>query len=213
MIVHVHTCRCTIITYGVILRVVRAGCHPVAIAQVHAVEHWQQVRGPRFNPGWLPVFHSSLEIFLSLFISYIVHVHVYTSTRIHVHVHVYTSIDAYAHVNPSMHMYMYIHVHALSLTLSIPIPLRTRTHSLPIPAPIVKTRSILPCLEEDTTQRNGGRRKCAMWFGTRGEGEHMCVCMIRKHACMCVCGCLLKGVVVFVRCGSVMHTQWLPITQ
>ena len=25
-----------------------------------------KVRGPRFNPGWLPVFHSSLKIFPSL---------------------------------------------------------------------------------------------------------------------------------------------------
>ena len=29
-----------------------------------------KVRGPRFNPGWLPVFLSSLKIFLSLFIMY-----------------------------------------------------------------------------------------------------------------------------------------------
>ena len=27
-----------------------------------------EVRGPQFNPGWLPVFHSSLKIFPSLFI-------------------------------------------------------------------------------------------------------------------------------------------------
>ena len=53
-------------TYGVILRIVRAGCCPVAIAQV--VEHWQLKSEARFNPKWLPVFHSSLRIFLSLFI-------------------------------------------------------------------------------------------------------------------------------------------------
>ena len=29
-----------------------------------------KARGPRFNPGWLPVFLSSLQIFLSLFIMY-----------------------------------------------------------------------------------------------------------------------------------------------
>ena len=29
-----------------------------------------EVRGPRFNPGWLPVFRSSLKIFLTLFIMY-----------------------------------------------------------------------------------------------------------------------------------------------
>ena len=42
----------------------RAGCHPVAIAQVVALT--AKVRGPQFNPGWLPVFHSSLKIFPSL---------------------------------------------------------------------------------------------------------------------------------------------------
>jgi len=34
-----------------------------------------KVRGSRFNPGWLPVFHGSLKIFLSLFIMYM-YVHV-----------------------------------------------------------------------------------------------------------------------------------------
>ena len=31
-------------------------------------EHHVHVRGPCFNPGWLPVFHSSLKIFPSLYL-------------------------------------------------------------------------------------------------------------------------------------------------
>ena len=37
-----------------------------------------KVRGPQFNPGWLPVFYSSLKIFVSLFIIYR-YMYMYTS--------------------------------------------------------------------------------------------------------------------------------------
>ena len=43
----------------------KACCHPVAIAQGGRALT-AKVRGPRFNPGWLPVFHSFLKIFPSL---------------------------------------------------------------------------------------------------------------------------------------------------
>ena len=45
-----------------ILRIVKAGCHPVTIAQV--VEHWQlKSEALSSIPArWLPVFHSSLNI-------------------------------------------------------------------------------------------------------------------------------------------------------
>ncbi len=66
--------------YGVILRIVRAGCHPVAVARALTAK----VRGPRFNPGWLPVFHSSLKIFPSLSSCAVVYV---TVTLILINVH------------------------------------------------------------------------------------------------------------------------------
>ena len=51
-----------------------------------------KVRGPRFNPGWLPVFHSSLNIFLSLFI---MRMYMYFRPVMPVYVHVYASMYMY----------------------------------------------------------------------------------------------------------------------
>ena len=56
---------CITRTYACTVYFESAVYHPVATAQV--VEHRQlkSTRGPRFNPGWLPVFPSSLTIFPS----------------------------------------------------------------------------------------------------------------------------------------------------
>ena len=70
--VHVHIYS----TYRVILRIVKAGCRPVAHSS-GGTALTAKVRGPRFNPRWLPVFHSSLKIFPSLFIMYM---YMYTCT-------------------------------------------------------------------------------------------------------------------------------------
>ena len=51
--------------YGVILRIVKAGCH-LGGHSSGGRALMTKVRGPQFNPGWLPVFHGSLNIFPSL---------------------------------------------------------------------------------------------------------------------------------------------------
>ena len=51
-----HACSCTC----------KAGCLLVAIACMGGRALTAKVRDPQFNPGWLPVFHSSLKIFPSL---------------------------------------------------------------------------------------------------------------------------------------------------
>ena len=61
------------------------------------------VRDPRFNPGWLPVFHSSLKIFPSLssctrtvhVVIENIHVHV---AHMHVHVHVFMCCMLYGYL-------------------------------------------------------------------------------------------------------------------
>ena len=69
-----------------------------------------QVRGLRFNPGWLPIFHSSLNTFLSLFIIH-AHVHVNTvnhSTSLHtIGTHVHVHVHAIHYSQEVSYVYMY----------------------------------------------------------------------------------------------------------
>ena len=58
-----------------------------------------KVRGPRFNPGWLPVFHSSLKIHAQIHVTVLCTVQMYT-----VHVHVQCTLHVYVPI-PDVHVH------------------------------------------------------------------------------------------------------------
>jgi len=56
-----------------------------------------KVRGPQFNPGWLPVFHGSLKNILKPFL-------MYTGLPVHyIHVHVWAPNVQYIHKGLTMY--------------------------------------------------------------------------------------------------------------
>ena len=91
-----------------------------------------KVRGPRFNPGWLPVFHSSLKIFPSLsscmplgidiyMYTYIVVVNkvsICLAFMIDVHVSGGVVLPCFSNCVSIIIMYMYMDLHAGIATYS-----------------------------------------------------------------------------------------------
>ena len=122
-----------------------------------------KVRGPRFNPRWLPVFHGSLNIFPSLS----------SCTVINVHVHVHLSL----YVMPSAHIpSVYVHVHVqyvlftkpcTYLSLSLPFSL-----SPPCQAPC---SAVQPCDEGEGV--SDPQDQCHSWSDPcQGPGGEVGVC-------------------------------------
>ena len=62
----VNHCGCAVLTSKPLLLIACTPVHAMQSLAVSVLALTAKVRGPRFNPGWLPVFHVSQKIFPSL---------------------------------------------------------------------------------------------------------------------------------------------------